>query len=81
MIDFDSEYISILPNLNGLGLRPKGFDPTRRVQRSGLEKPKQTHMKLRQNGIVSFLIRLADFQASGVARMKLHEIKKRTAEY
>ena len=27
-------------------------------------------MKLRQNGIVSFLIRLADFQARGVARMK-----------
>jgi hypothetical protein len=29
-------------------------------------------MKLRQNGIVSFLIRLADFQARGVAHMKLH---------
>ena len=32
------------------------------------------HMKLRQNGTVSFLIRLADFQARGVALMKLHEI-------
>jgi hypothetical protein len=29
-------------------------------------------MKLRQNGIVSFSIRLAAFQASGAARMKLH---------
>jgi hypothetical protein len=29
-------------------------------------------MKLRQNGIVSFPIRLAAFQASGSARMKLH---------
>ena len=28
-------------------------------------------MKLRQNGTVSFLIRLADFQARGVAHMKL----------
>ena len=28
-------------------------------------------MKLRQNGTVSFLIRLADFQARGVARVKL----------
>jgi hypothetical protein len=32
-------------------------------------------MKLRQNGIVSFLIRLADFQARGVARVKLHQVK------
>jgi hypothetical protein len=30
-------------------------------------------MKLRQNGTVSFLIRLADFQARGVARMRLRE--------
>ena len=30
-------------------------------------------MKLRQNGTVSFLIRLAAFQASGGARVKLHE--------
>jgi hypothetical protein len=29
-------------------------------------------MKLRQNGIVSFPIKLAAFQASGAARMKLH---------
>jgi len=29
-------------------------------------------MKLHQNGIVSLLIRLAAFQASGGARMKLH---------
>ena len=29
-------------------------------------------MKLRQNGIVSFLIRLAAFQARGGALMKLH---------
>jgi len=29
-------------------------------------------VKLRQNGIVSFLIRLADFQARGCARVKLH---------
>jgi hypothetical protein len=29
-------------------------------------------MKLRQNGIVSLLIRLAAFQASGGARVKLH---------
>jgi hypothetical protein len=29
-------------------------------------------MKLRQNGIVSFLIRLASFQARGGARMKLY---------
>jgi hypothetical protein len=29
-------------------------------------------MKLRQNGTVSFLIRLADFQARGVARVKRH---------
>jgi hypothetical protein len=29
-------------------------------------------MKLRQNGTVSFLIRLAAFQASGGACMKLH---------
>ena len=27
--------------LSGLGLRPTGFDPTRRVQRSGLKKPRQ----------------------------------------
>jgi hypothetical protein len=33
-------------------------------------------MKLRQNGIVSFPIRLAVFQARGGARMKLHKIKK-----
>ena len=36
--------------------------------RSGLK----LHMKLRQNGTVSFLIRLADFQARGVTHMKLH---------
>jgi len=29
-------------------------------------------MKLRQNGIVSFSIKLAAFQASGGARMRLH---------
>jgi hypothetical protein len=29
-------------------------------------------MKLRQNGIVSFSIKLAAFQASGGARVKLH---------
>jgi hypothetical protein len=33
-------------------------------------------MKLRQNGRVSFLIRLAIFQARGVAHVKLHKIKK-----
>ena len=27
--------------LSGLGLRPSGFDPTRRVQRSGLKKNRQ----------------------------------------
>jgi hypothetical protein len=32
-------------------------------------------MKLRQNGIVSFSIKLAAFQASGAACMKLHEIQ------
>ena len=32
-------------------------------------------MKLRQNGIVSFLIRLAAIQARGVARVKLHQVK------
>jgi hypothetical protein len=32
-------------------------------------------MKLRQNGIVSFSIRLADFQARGAARVKLHLIQ------
>ena len=31
-------------------------------------------MKLRQNGIVSLLIRLAAFQASGGARVKLHHL-------
>jgi hypothetical protein len=30
-------------------------------------------MKLRQNGTVSFLIRLADSQARGVARVKLRQ--------
>jgi len=33
---------------------------------------KTPRMKLRQNGIVSLLIRLAAFQASGAAYMKLH---------
>jgi hypothetical protein len=33
--------------------------------------PTNTYMKLRQNGIVSFPIRLAVFQARGGARMKL----------
>jgi hypothetical protein len=33
-------------------------------------------MKLRQNGIVSFPIRLAAFQASGAVRMKLHIVGK-----
>jgi hypothetical protein len=31
-------------------------------------------VKLRQNGTVSFLIRLADFQARGGARVKLHHL-------
>jgi hypothetical protein len=29
------------PRLSGLGLRPSGSDPTRRVQRSGLKKTGQ----------------------------------------
>ena len=31
--------------LSGLGLRPSGFDPTRRVQRSGLKKNEITRIK------------------------------------
>jgi hypothetical protein len=27
--------------VSGLGLRPSGFDPTRKVQRSGLKKPRK----------------------------------------
>jgi hypothetical protein len=38
-------------------------------------------MKLPQNGIVSFLIRLADFQASSGAHMRLRVVEQRTAEY
>jgi hypothetical protein len=38
--------------------------------KSGNSKP---YMKLRQNGIVSFPIRLAVFQARGGARVKLHQ--------
>ena len=38
-------------------------------------------MKLRQNGIVSFLIKLAAFQASGGARVKLHKIRYRFKKY
>jgi hypothetical protein len=34
-----------------------------------------SRVKLRQNGTVSFLIRLAVFQARGGALMKLHEIQ------
>ena len=30
-----------MSRLSGLGLRPSGFDPTRRVQRSGLKKHTQ----------------------------------------
>jgi hypothetical protein len=33
------------------------------------------HLKLGQNGIVSFPIRLAVFQARGGARMKLHRVR------
>ena len=38
-------------------------------------------MKLRQNGKVSLLIRLAAFQASGGARVKLHKIRCRSKKY
>ena len=38
-------------------------------------------MKLGQNGIVSLLIRLAAFQASGAACMKLHKIRCRSKKY
>jgi hypothetical protein len=38
-------------------------------------------MKLRQNGIVSFPIRLAALQARGAARMKLHEIRFHSKKY
>ena len=38
-------------------------------------------MKLRQNGTVSFLLRLADFQARGVARVKLHKIRPGFKKY
>ena len=38
-------------------------------------------MKLGQNGIVSFSIRLAVFQASGGARVKLHKIRCRSKKY
>jgi len=39
------------------------------------------YMKLRQNGIVSFSIRLAAFQARGAARMKLHGIRFQSKVY
>jgi len=38
--------------------------------------PLNPYMKLRQNGIVSFSIRLAAFQARGGARMKHHILQK-----
>jgi len=34
-----------MQRLSGLGLRPSGFDPTRRVQRSGLQKIQTAHIK------------------------------------
>ena len=37
-------------------------------------EPLTPRVKLRQNGIVSFLIRLADFQARGVALKKAVQI-------
>jgi len=42
---------------------------------------RKPYMKLRQNGIVSFSIRLAAFQASGGARVKLHKIRCRSKKY
>ena len=33
------------PRLSGLGLRPSGFDPTRRVQRSGLKNSQPAFIK------------------------------------
>ena len=38
-------------------------------------EPLNSSMKLRQNGTVSFSIRLAAFQARGAAHMKLHLIQ------
>ena len=43
--------------------------------------PLRPRMKLRQNGMVSLLIRLAVFQARGAAYMKLHKIRCRSKKY
>jgi hypothetical protein len=57
-----------VPRLSGLGLRPSGFDPTRRVQRSGLKNTQPALIK----GILSssFLCyHFTQWVMSGIAKL------------
>jgi len=62
----------VIPELKTISIAMP--DPTKFAERDPtlLSTPVNPRVKLRQNGIVSFPIRLDAFQARGGARMKLH---------